>query len=136
MKHAADWEPPYPAHDRPTYRLAETLPAVVDDYAYDPPRDVVSTVDRDRANLICSDLSGRRGALHMPILDIDLPAALVSSSTPGNSHLYIGKAMTWRQYRKLLKALYKAGIIQYGFYAAAKRRGYTSVRTPWTRKGE
>ena len=128
-----EWEPPCPAHLPPTYRKAETLPARVSDYNYDPPRETVSRVDRRDANLICSDLPDGN---HMLVVDIDLPAALVPSSTPGHYHLYIGETMTWRQYKRVLRAMYRAGLIQYGFYAAAKRRGYTSVRPPWVRKTE
>ena len=38
--------------------------------------------------------------MHRPILDIDLPAALIPSSTPGHYHLYIDKPMEWDRYEE------------------------------------
>jgi hypothetical protein len=67
---------------------------------------------------------------HAPVLDIDVPAFLVPSSTPGHSHLYIDHPMTWDAYKALLKALSDAGIIEEGFYEASKGRGSTMVRRP------
>ena len=50
------------------------------------------TVDLDQANVVSSLQSGTEPgsrAQHYPVLDLDLPAVLVPSSTPGHSHLYI-----------------------------------------------
>jgi hypothetical protein len=46
---------------------------------------------------------------HAPVLDIDVPAYLVPSSTPGHSHLYI-------------------------YVKASIRRRHTAVRVPWLKK--
>lgn len=73
---------------------------------------------------------------HRPILDIDFGAALVPSSTPGHFHLYIDRLLEWDQYLKLLKVLVEVNIIQPGFYEGAKRRGATSARLPWIKKGD
>jgi len=72
--------------------------------------------------------------VHYPTLDIDIPTTLIASSTPGHFHLLIEKGMSWRQYKKLLKALAKAGILEQGYVDAsiAKRGSY--VRVPWVRK--
>lgn len=73
---------------------------------------------------------------HKVLLDIDMPAVLVPSTNPEHFHLYIDHTMKWRDYLELLEALAKAGILQEGFVDAAKERGFTTLRTPWTRKGK
>ena len=72
--------------------------------------------------------------LHLPVLDIDMPCVLTPSTTPGHHHLLIRKAMPWSDYVKLLDVLAEVGILEEGFVGAAKRRGQTWVRTPWTQK--
>lgn len=71
---------------------------------------------------------------HCPVLDIDIPAYLVPSSTPGHSHLYLDHPMTWRQYKRLLRALGRAGILEKGYVKASIQRQHTSVRVPWLKK--
>lgn len=72
--------------------------------------------------------------VHRPMLDIDFPAALVPSSTPGHFHLYLDKPMPAKKYFDLLVALAEAGIIEEGFANASIERGYTSLRLPWVKK--
>jgi hypothetical protein len=71
---------------------------------------------------------------HTPVLDIDVPAQLVQSSTPGKHHLYIDAPMTWDTYVKLLDAMQAAGILEPGYVSASKERGFTAVRLPWVSK--
>lgn len=71
---------------------------------------------------------------HAPVLDIDIPHELVPSSTPGHSHLYLDIPMTWRQYKRLLKALARAGVVEKGYVEASIRRKHTAVRVPWLKK--
>jgi hypothetical protein len=71
---------------------------------------------------------------HTLVLDIDVPAVLVPSSTPGHSHLFIDVAMGWPAYSKLLDVLAEVGVVQPGYVSASVARGYTSVRLPWVRK--
>ena len=71
---------------------------------------------------------------HCPVIDIDIDHQYYPSSTPGHGHLYIDKALTWKEYKRLLKALVRAGIVEEGYYKAALSRGYTSVRLPWIKK--
>jgi hypothetical protein len=73
-------------------------------------------------------------AIHKPVLDIDFPATLVESSTPGHHHLYIDKELTWEQYTKLLEVMVEVGLLQRGYVDAAIARGYTTVRLPWVKK--
>lgn len=83
----------------------------------------------EQANLISSEVIGRPG-WHAPALDIDLPCTLVESTTPGHFHLYIDHAMDLTDYLALLEALAAAGIIEWGYFFAAMRRGATFLRKP------
>lgn len=66
---------------------------------------------------------------HRPALDIDTPIKLRESSTPGNYHLYFEDIeLTWKQYKKLLKALAKAGIIEEGYARVSIKRKQTILR--------
>lgn len=73
--------------------------------------------------------------LHAIILDIDVPAALIPSSTPGHAHLYIDRWVRWDDYVELLAALVKCGVIEKGFYDMSYQRGATYARLPWIKKG-
>lgn len=72
---------------------------------------------------------------HLVMLDIDVPAALVPSSTPGNHHLYIDVKLSHEQYTKLVNVLEECGIIQPGIKMGFEARGGTTLRMPWVRKG-
>ena len=74
--------------------------------------------------------------MHRPILDIDFPAQLIPSSTEGHFHLYLDKPMPWSTYKKLLRALAEAGIIEGGYARASEARKYTAVRLPWVHKDD
>ena len=62
-----------------------------------------------------------------------MPCRVVESSTPGHYHLYIDQRMRWGEYKDLLKALHKAGLIESGFYDASIRNHATMLRPPWVR---
>lgn len=89
------------------------------------------TRDIDVAQVASSELGDM---MHAPVLDIDVPAFLVPSSTPGHSHLYIDQPMHWDQYAELLKALGYAGVLEPGYVGASLAREHTAVRLPWVRK--
>lgn len=72
--------------------------------------------------------------LHKPVLDIDLPIWAHESTTPGHWHLIIDKEIPETAYFNLLDAMYEAGIMEKGFVDAAKSRGASWIRTPWTKK--
>lgn len=72
--------------------------------------------------------------LHAPVIDVDLPIRVIPSSTPGHYHLYIDKKMSWKAYRKLLKALVEAGLVEENWYKMSLRRRMTMVRPPHLRK--
>lgn len=84
------------------------------------------------ANIITSEVDG--SDKHKVVLDIDFPAKLVPSSTEGHFHLFIDKEVTEKQLFKLVKVLADVGVVEEGYYHASRERGYTAVRTPWTRK--
>lgn len=67
---------------------------------------------------------------HAPVIDVDWKCELVNSSTPGNHHLYIDCPMSWKDYEKFLKVCYEVGLIQKGYYEAAKKHKQTLVRRP------
>lgn len=68
--------------------------------------------------------------MHAPVLDLDFPAALIPSSTPGHFHLYLDKSMTWSQYERILKALALGGVIEQGYGEASRARKASFVRDP------
>ena len=115
-----------------TEQRAEKLAALLADDDYDSGHELPSTADE--AEVVTSlDLDT---FMHRPVLDLDMPAELLPSSTPEHFHLYIDKPMTLTKYAKLLHALADAGIIEEGYAAASIERGYTSARLPWVKKPE
>lgn len=87
------------------------------------------------AQVVSSELDERRG-YHTVMIDVDLPARLIESSTEGHYHLYIDRPMRWWRYKRLLKALMRAGVIEEGFYKASLSRKATHLRPPWVEKGQ
>lgn len=93
--------------------------------------DVLQQVPENMANLVGSRTTDGK---HMPTLDIDVPLRLIPSSTPGHSHLYIDVEMSWWRYRRLLRQLYKARLIEKGFYQLALGNRQTFLRRPGVTK--
>lgn len=72
---------------------------------------------------------------HTVAIDVDWPVRAIPSSTPGHYHLWIDcPPMPWWRYRRLLRALKQAGVIEPGYYSAAVARRATHLRLPWVRK--
>jgi hypothetical protein len=87
------------------------------------------------ANLVTSLVANRTtGRWHAPVLDLDLPATLVPSTTEGHFHLYIDREVPESSYFRLLDTLADCGIIEKGYASASKRRGFSAVRVPWVKK--
>jgi hypothetical protein len=80
------------------------------------------------------DLFGSPEPRHTIMLDLDVPATLIPSTTPGHSHLYIDVPLEWSKYKILLDALAEAGVIELGYASASKARGFSSLRLPWVKK--
>lgn len=68
------------------------------------------------------------------MVDLDVPATLIPSTTPGHSHLYIDVPVNWSDYQLLLDALALVGAVEPGYVQASKARGFTSLRLPWVKK--
>lgn len=73
---------------------------------------------------------------HGLLLDIDVPAWLVPSSTEGHGHLYVDLHLNEDKLWPFLAAAVEIGLIEEGYYNACKSRGMTSLRAPWVQKGE
>jgi hypothetical protein len=101
---------------------------------YDAASGRYDTVDLDEAQVITSRVASVGETTHKLILDLDIPAQLIPSSTPGHSHLYIDKGMSDAAWQTLLFALASAGIIEPGYMRASITRGFTAVRLPWVKK--
>lgn len=71
---------------------------------------------------------------HALLIDLDVPAWLVPSSTPGHSHLYVDVKIPTPTYYALLDALADARVIQRGYANSSKHRGGTALRLPWVKK--
>jgi hypothetical protein len=87
----------------------------------------------DDAECVTSQVWGSDGK-HKVVLDIDMPAALIPSTTEGHFHLYIDRELKWKDYRLLLEALARAGVISQGYADHSIQRKFTTVRLPWVKK--
>lgn len=97
--------------------------------------------DIETANVVSSIMRGHTPAPggggsghHLPVLDLDVPAVLIPSSTDGHWHLYLDVQVPDAAYWPMLEALATAGVLEGGYVRASKARGYTSVRLPWVKK--
>lgn len=117
--------------------LYDVSKAELDGEAYDGTAYEIRTSTReiDRVGTISSELDGKPGK-HTVVLDIDVPARLVPSSTPGHHHLWIDVEVDSDDYFELLLLLARLGIIEPGYAGASIARGGTHVRAPWIHKGE
>lgn len=73
---------------------------------------------------------------HYPLIDLDIPAYLIPSTTPGHTHLYIDKKVPQEKYWALLRAMVDAGLVEGGYVNASEARGFTAARLPWIKKDE
>lgn len=105
----------------------------IDDYQNEHYREVEFRPTIDDANVTTSKVFAK-DSIHKLIIDIDMPAQLIPSTTPGHFHLYVDHEMPWHDYVKLLEVLAAVGIIERGYLGASQARGYTSVRLPWVKK--
>lgn len=88
----------------------------------------------DRANAVTSAVDYTQRKMHRPVLDLDVPAKLIPSTTEGHHHLLIDVPMSWEQYQKLMTVLAEVGIVEPGYTQASVARGYSAVRLPWVKK--
>lgn len=101
--------------------------------AYDAQTDRFSTTHVEEAQVITSLVAGG-GGQHKLVLDVDLPAQLIPSTTEGHFHLYVDTVIEHDKWEALLIALAEAGVIEPGYMRASIARGFTAVRLPWVKK--
>jgi hypothetical protein len=111
----------------------ETVPSIDADPDYTEAGARALTTDISKATVITSRVDGDPDR-HKVVLDLDLPAKLLPSSTEGHFHLYVDKAIPWTAYTALLEALATAGLVEDGYVSASLARGHTAARLPWIRK--
>lgn len=116
--------------DRPTYH-AEELESSPDGYGTKVKDEVRTPCEPAKANLVGSKVHNN---IHLPMFDIDYEARLIPSSTEGHYHLYLDQPCTWRQYKRVLRAMAKAGIVQKGFAKMSIRRKQAFLRPPGVKK--
>lgn len=73
---------------------------------------------------------------HAILVDLDHPAMLVASSTPGHLHLYIPGEWPWDHVMELFDVLVKLRLVEPGFRDASKARGASYLRLPWVAKDD
>jgi hypothetical protein len=90
----------------------------------------------EQANLISSHAftSVDGVTYHYPMIDLDLNAALIPSSTEGHFHLYLNRTISHDKYRKMLEAMVEAGIVQKGILGQFDKYGSTTLRLPHIKK--
>lgn len=73
---------------------------------------------------------------HALILDIDYPVYVIPSSTEDHSHIYfdVPKGIDQRAWKKLMRALGDAGVIERGYADSAELMGESLLRAPWVKK--
>lgn len=91
----------------------------------------VEAASLEEAEAVSSIIAPGRHAI---LLDIDVPAWLIESSTEGHSHLYVDVECAEEDYFAFLDACAKVGLLEAGYVSACKERGATSLRLPWIRK--
>lgn len=139
-------------HDHPVMSLIRKLTTFRVDWSHvvmpgRSPRDIpdyepgidIREEELDHANVVSSlrlDGSDFEEPYHAVALDLDIPAYLVPSSTPGHSHLYIDAKVPHHRYMALLSALADAGVIERGYADVSIKRGRSDLRLPWVEKGD
>lgn len=108
------------------------IDAETDKYIADPDNETL-VQDISDANIVISR-SADNDDVHYPVIDLDLEASLVESSTPGHYHLYLDTPMSAENYELLLKTLEQVGLIELGYLNSFLVRGHTGVRLPWVKK--
>ena len=114
------------------------VPGEAEDYEVGIDRE---ETDLAKANVISSEIKagGIFGSRrHVVALDIDHPAYLVPSSTPGHSHLYvdIANGVPHEDYMEFLEAAAKIGLIEKGYADVSRKRGHSDLRLPWVTKDD
>ena len=123
-----------PEPDLPDFMVGNQLVdcANLDTVEYTHESHNVDTDDITKANLISSKVKGKKA--HKPIFDLDSPAALIPSSTPGHFHLYLDKELSEEQMGMLVNTLWQVGLIAEGNLNQWDRFRGQFLRLPWVKK--
>lgn len=73
---------------------------------------------------------------HLVMLDIDYDVFVIPSSTPGHHHLIFNQYVPEKEWKRLIGALARCGLIERGYAKFSLLRGESFLRLPWIRKGE
>lgn len=96
-------------------------------------RELVSTMAE--ADVVGSLTEGCGSLTHQLAIDLDHQCYLVPSETSGHFHFFIDRPIEHDAYMALLEALKNAGLIEEGYFLAAKARGQTFVAVrPWKKR--
>ncbi len=90
----------------------------------------------DECTLVASATGTEDTDPHYPVIDLDVPCNLVPASRLGHTHLYINHPIPQEGLFEIMEVLAKWGIVETGYAAACKARGYSAVRLPWVKKDE
>ena len=110
-------------------------------FNYNVQNEAVSSADAMMTEVVPTHKEGKNAPInligsevvpgfHAPVLDMDFPVHVMPSRTPGHSHLYIDKLISWDDYSKLLKLMSDIGLIEKGYAESALVRKETYVRIP------
>lgn len=132
MKHR-----PTPVRYIPSENYDDMAPVTLDYQAVFVYENAVAKMGTEYELGLCSAANGALGAnKHVPMFDLDVPAYLIPSSTPGHSHLYIDAAITTEQYARILEALCSAGLVQVAWAEKVGRPHGTLLRAPGQEKAK
>lgn len=119
----------------PSMFSQSNLPFLMGDEQQDGPE----TEKWDEATLVTSRLRYTKERpdnhnTHYVVLDLDMPAILMPSSTVNHYHLIIQSTISWDEYKVLLETLASIGVIEQGYADASINRGYSAIRRPGVTK--
>lgn len=102
----------------------------------DPLANLEETTDLNYADIVSSESASLFSfeSKHMVMFDVDIPMAVVPSSTPGHQHVYFDTYVPKEKLFELLDVLADCGIVERGYAQASRARGFTALRLPWVRK--
>lgn len=88
--------------------------------------------------LVSSEIHGLQAGSgrHKLVIDVDFLVEKVVSTDSTHCHLFFEgmESLSWRKYKRLLKALAKGGVISWAYYRHSVRQRQSMVRRPGLKK--